>query len=131
MSSGNLIRATLAEVWNGGRWTVTPTPNPPIAGAAGLETVSCTGLTICMATGSYIDQTGEYGYTLSEEWNGSTWTRLPIKSPGAFADELHGVSCSGPSSCMAVGDFIGIGDEFTLANAWNGSAWTRVKAPQP
>ena len=70
-------------MWNGGRWTVTPTPNPPIAGAAGLETGSCTGLTICMATGSYIDQTGEYGYTLSEEWKRLHLDAPPHQEPGS------------------------------------------------
>jgi hypothetical protein len=35
------------------------------------------------------------------------------------------------SSCMAVGDFTGTGNEMTLAEAWNGTAWSVVKTPHP
>lgn len=128
---GSPVRVTLAESWNGLRWTAVRTPNPAGAGAAGLESVSCPGPDSCMATGSWTDRTGEYGFTLAEQWDGTSWKRLGTPSPGSFADELHGVSCAGPAACMAVGDFIGTGDEFTLAEAWDGNGWTLVKTPQP
>ncbi len=44
---------------------------------------------------------------------------------------LNGVSCTSPSSCMAVGEFTGIGNEMTLAEAWNGTSWSVVKTPRP
>ena len=32
---------------------------------------------------------------------------------------------------MAVGDFIGIGNELTLAESWNGTSWNVVNTPHP
>jgi hypothetical protein len=52
-------------------------------------------------------------------------------SPGSFGDELRGVSCRTASSCLAVGDFTGTGNEFTLAEAWNGTSWTVIRTPRP
>jgi hypothetical protein len=129
--TGNLGNATLAEQWGGRNWRVQPTPNPAGAGAAGFDAVSCTSPSQCMATGAALDQTGESQFTLAEAWNGTDWSLLHTPSPGSFGDELLGTSCTSASSCMAVGDFTGTGDEMTLAEAWNGTAWSVVKTPHP
>lgn len=84
-----------------------------------------------MAAGSGTDPTGESGFTLAEAWNGTSWSLLRTPSPGSFADELRGVSCTSSSSCMAVGDFTGTGNEHTLAEAWNGTHWSLVPTPHP
>jgi hypothetical protein len=45
---------TLAEAWNGTRWVVQTAPDP--SGAvygSGLEAVSCSSATACVAVGSY------------------------------------------------------------------------------
>ena len=126
-----MVRATLAEQWNGSRWQARPSPNPRGAGAAGLGGVSCTGPASCMAVGGGVDQTGESGFSIAEQWNGTTWALLRTPSPGSTNNELRGVSCTSASSCMAVGDFTGIGNEHTLAEAWNGTKWTVVATPRP
>jgi len=128
---GEPVRGTLTEAWNGTRWSAVPSPNPRGSGAAALGSVSCTGLASCMSTGSANDMTGEYEITLAEAWDGSAWTILRTPSPGSFADELRGVSCTTSLSCMAVGDYVGIGDEFTLAERWDGSVWKLVPTPRP
>jgi hypothetical protein len=84
-----------------------------------------------MATGSWNDHTGEYEFTLAETWNGSGWSLLPTPSPGSFADELRGVSCTNSAACIAVGDFEGTGFGRPLAEAWNGTSWSRVRIPSP
>jgi hypothetical protein len=126
-----LVNATLSEQWNGSRWQVRSSPNPGGANFAGLNSVSCTGPTACMATGGGASGEGESGFTLAESWNGASWSLIPSPSPGSFSDELLGVSCTSPGSCMAVGDFEGTGNQFTLAEAWNGTRWTIVKTPRP
>ena len=58
--------------------------------------------------------------TLSERWNGSTWSIVPTPSgePG-----LVSVSCVSQSFCMAVG--VGSNnDPGHLAEEWNGMVWT-------
>jgi hypothetical protein len=130
-SGVTLVNATLSEQWNGSGWQVRSSPNPGGANFAGLNSVSCTGPTACMATGGGASGEGESGFTLAESWNGTSWSLVPSPSPGSFSDELRGVSCTSPASCMAVGDFEGTGNQFTLAEAWNGTRWTTVKTPHP
>jgi hypothetical protein len=129
--TGNLVSATLAEQWNGTSWKVVPSPNSPGAGADGLNGVACPAAAACMAVGSGVDQTGESGFNVAEAWNGTSWSLLRTPNPGSTNDELRGVACATSSSCMAVGDFTGIGNEMTLAEAWNGTAWSVVTTPHP
>jgi hypothetical protein len=126
-----LVNGTLSEQWNGSRWQVRPSPNPKGANFAGFSGISCTGPAACMATGGGASGEGESGFTMAQSWNGTSWNLVKSPSPGSFSDALLGVSCTGPSSCMAVGNFQGIGNEFTLAEAWNGTAWSVVKTPNP
>ena len=43
---------TWTELWNGSTWTAVPSPNAsPVQN--GLQSVSCTGIAVCVAVGSY------------------------------------------------------------------------------
>jgi hypothetical protein len=126
-----MVNATLAEQWNGQRWTTLATPNPRGAGGAGLGGVSCTSPTSCMSTGSAFDQTGESSFNVAEAWNGTSWSLLRTPSPGSTNNELRGLSCTSASRCMSVGDETGIGNEHTLAEIWNGTTWAVVPTPHP
>jgi hypothetical protein len=126
-----LVNGTLSEQWNGTGWKVRQSPNPKGANFAGLDSVWCSGPAACMATGGGASGEGESGFTVAQSWNGTSWSLLKSPSPGSFSDALLGVSCTGSSNCMAVGNFQGIGNEFTLAEAWNGTAWSVVKTPHP
>lgn len=69
-SSGTL--KTLAEVWNGGTWSISTARTIKNAGTT-LRSVSCLSSTSCNAVGSDISSsTGHYA-TLAEAWNGMTW----------------------------------------------------------
>jgi hypothetical protein len=63
VGSGN----TLAERWNGKRWSVQPTPNPT---GVYLSHVSCWSTRACTAVGTYNNQAGQT-LTLVERWNQS------------------------------------------------------------
>jgi hypothetical protein len=84
-----------------------------------------------MGVGSSRDQTGESDFTLGEAWNGTSWSLQRTPSPLSVFNDLNGISCTSSSSCMAVGDATGIGNEVTLAEAWNGTHWSVVKTPHP
>jgi hypothetical protein len=126
----SLAAGTLAQRWNGKRWRTQPSPNPAGADSAGFSGVSCTGPTACMAAGSAAAQADAGEFTVAEAWNGSTWKLLKTPSPSSVAEFL-GVSCTSPSSCMAVGDFEGTSSQATLAESWNGTHWSVVKTPHP
>lgn len=108
---------TLAEVWNGTKWTISKTPNAAKGG--GLSGVSCTSVSKCMAVGA----------NLAESWNGKTWLLLKIGKPQGTAARLSSVSCTRAGPCYAVGDNFSDGVEFAVAEIWNGSKWSVQQVP--
>jgi hypothetical protein len=126
-SSGGL---TLAEAWNGTRWSVQPTPNPAGGTFGGLAAVSCTAATACVAVGSY--NNGTAAVTLAEAWNGTSWTIQPTPNPsGAGFSTLAGVSCFTAFACTAVGSSYDGSNFVTLAEAWDGTKWSIQSTPNP
>ena len=134
-------RVTLAEVWNGTAWRVTPTPNPAGALSSHLSGVSCVSASACTAVGYYTTNTcvcGGTRVTLAEVWNGTAWQIKPTPNP-VFASSsiLSGVSCVSTSACTAVGGFICGGDSkcsgthATLVEVWNGAAWQITPSSNP
>jgi hypothetical protein len=64
---------SLAEHWNGKRWSVQAAAAPPSGGTNGvLVGVRCTSAVSCAAVGSY-DNSSDVGKTLAEHWNGKHW----------------------------------------------------------
>jgi hypothetical protein len=67
-------------------------------------------------------------HTLAERWNGTTWRIQPTPNPaGVQFASLAGVSCTGPSACLAAGG----SDHGTLAERWNGTTWRIQPTPNP
>jgi hypothetical protein len=60
---------TLIEHWNGVRWKVIPSPNPPSAYLNVLWGISAISRTDIWAVG-----TTDYGSTLIVHWNGTSWS---------------------------------------------------------
>jgi hypothetical protein len=114
--------ATTAELWNGSTWSPLVMPTVPnSAGGAVLGGVSCVSVNFCIAAGYAYPPADESSYTsLIEQWSGGAWS--VVANPGAPASDnyLYDVSCTGTTSCTAVGG---------TANApyveqLNGSTWT-------
>jgi hypothetical protein len=90
---------TLAESWNGVRWSVVPSPSPHRGSDSDLASVSCISAAWCTATGSSV---GDQALTLIESWNGTRWSVVPSPNRGN-ASYLNGVSCTSASACTATG----------------------------
>ncbi len=126
---------TLAELWNGGSWSLTPTPNQGVS-YNGLAAVSGSSPSSMWAVGSYGDSTNNWDPNiLAEFWNGSSWT---INSPAAIAPAtsgcgsmLNGVWDGGSSNVWAVGLLGGCANLTALTEHWNGSSWTAVTPQDP
>ena len=130
------VLVTLAEVLDGTSWKITPTPNPRGYGGPSflLSGVSCTAADACQAVGDWEGFTsGAVGATLAEVWNGTTWKLQPIPNPKSYGGGiLQGVSCSGPASCAAVGNYdTPGGSTLALAEGWTGKAWVIRPVPAP
>ena len=93
---------SLAEKWDGTKWTLQSSPNPEGAKETVLRGISCTSSTACTAVGSFKSSAG-IQLSLAERWTGSNWTIHSTPNPeGAKSSNLAGVSCLA-ASCEAVG----------------------------
>ncbi len=121
---------TLAERWNGTRWSIQTTPNPagPRFDTDQLNAVSCTSSTSCTAVGNRFTN-GYQTFTLAERWNGATWSILTTPSP-TDGSQLTGVWCTSAAACTAVGSYYN-GAHLTLAERWNGATWSIQSTPNP
>jgi hypothetical protein len=92
---------TLAESWNGHRWSVVSSADRGSQGSV-LAGVSCPGPADCVAVGyDYYTASGN-ARALVESLGASGWSTTPSPSPSADA-QLHGVACTGAARCEAVG----------------------------
>lgn len=92
---------TLAETWNGTRWSIVPTPRARNGDSTVLAGVSCTGAANCVAAGDRADGFGNAD-TLVESWDGSAWSVTSSPNPRP-AQQLLGVDCTRGPRCVAVG----------------------------
>ncbi len=119
---------TLVEQWNGASWSILTTPNATSDADNDLDGVSCVSTTFCQAVGGYDNGSGES--TLILQWNGTVWqTVASPNTVGADRDYLYGVSCSGTSLCMAVGEADAGSGYANLVEQWNGRSWSVVSVP--
>jgi hypothetical protein len=113
---------TLAEVWRGRHWQITPTPPLEVSEDNSLEAVSCSSPANCMAAGYTGNQ------ALIEHWDGASWTIQPAPRPeGSTSSLLYGVSCVTRKFCMAAG-YYNTGIAFT--EIWTGKRWSIRAAEQ-
>lgn len=125
--------STLAELSNGSRWVILPTPN-----AAGTENVldgvSCSRAASCVAVGFTV-RAGGVVLPLALGFDAGRWAVQPTPSPGPGAEaSLASVSCTATDACTAVGSYSPAGPDAVsqpLALHWNGSGWTIEPTPNP
>lgn len=122
---------TLAERWNGHRWSVQRTPDPRSTPDSNLVGVSCPSATSCMAVGETNTTNGSHYVPFTERWNAGRWS---IQStPHGNNWYLYGVSCSLSTACIAVGSYLDrtVHRNLTLAERWNGRRWAVLRTRNP
>jgi hypothetical protein len=93
-----------------------------------LKGVSCARAGFCMAVGYY--PAGTRYQTLTERWDGSSWSRLSSPNPGdTQGNFLSAVSCASATFCMAAGSYSTGGKGRTLTEKWDGTRWNLVSSP--
>jgi len=119
---------TLAERWNGSRWSVQHTPVPAGAIWSRFLGVSCTSARACTAAGYYFNAAQQV-LPLVLRWNGRHWLIQAARYPaGSVASGFFAVSCTSARACTAAGArTTSAGETTTLAERWNGSKW-RIQA---
>jgi hypothetical protein len=125
---------TLAEHWNGTGWTVETMPSLPKDFRNPLEVaVSCASVTSCVATTWSSPPSIGGTASLTERWNGKSWSIQQIPAPlGGKKPTLNDISCFSPANCTAVGSFANSKSiELPLAEHWDGTTWTAQTPPLP
>ena len=122
--NGSTTQFMLAEAWNGSTWTRQHPLAPPESDNTDLSTTSCSSST-CTATGTYTDKLSGSQEGMAETWNGSTWSEETLPGSGLYNVHMTGLSCTSPTSCIAVGD--GTDSEknaASFAEALTGADWS-------
>jgi hypothetical protein len=138
-AKGN-YKKLLAERWNGSSWSIQTTPSPSEAkGPVKLRGVSCASATACTAVGSYAPVASENPIeqrTLTESWNGTSWSVQSSPNSAQKVNGLSAVSCSATGACTGVGivqpeaEILSkVADRASLAERWNGISWSVQTTP--
>jgi hypothetical protein len=91
----------VAERWDGTAWQWQHLPK---AGFDSLLGVSCTATAACTAVGNSSKQlSGIPLSTMALTWNGTSWRRAVTPSPAGRSSQRSAVSCTAPTTCVAVG----------------------------
>lgn len=93
---------TLIEHWDGGGWSIVTSPSP--ASNDTLTGVAARSATDVWAVGTRVDRSGAIPIdrTLTEHWNGTSWSVVASPNVGANDNLLNGVSAT-PGDVWAVG----------------------------
>lgn len=130
------VAQTLAEHWNGSAWSIVPTPNQG-AGDNVLSSVVAIGPTDAWAVGYSRADNNSPRQSLTEHWNGSSWTNIPNPQVASASNSLFGVGADASNDVWAVGRSLAVPTTIlgprgqTLTMHWNGSAWSTVATPTP
>jgi hypothetical protein len=116
------LTATLAEHWDGVRWSIVPTPAIS-APTVQLNSIAAVNSGNVWAAGYSDNPNCLCGQTIVEHWNGSRWTRLTTPNPGV-ADYLTGIAATSATDVWVVGyEWISNFVEFPLLLHYDGRTW--------
>jgi hypothetical protein len=106
-----------------------PGGEPPRASGSFLA--ATTVLSPCDAWAVGWAANGGVNQTLTEHWDGASWTVVASPDPGTAANLLNGVHAISSDDVWAVGAYADSSADRTLILHWNGSSWTKVASPNP
>ena len=121
---------SLAEHWNGRRWSVVPTVNVDLQNVLGA--VYAAGADDVWAVGYHDNARSTDGAPLLEHWDGSQWSVVTAPmTPFAVFSALDAVDGSSADDIWAVGAGFkrSRSPSQTLTMHWDGIAWTYVPSP--
>jgi hypothetical protein len=120
------IRRTLTEHWNGADWVVMSSPNPSPGNYSELDGVSVLGSNDAWAVGYYDD--GTTYRTLTEHWDGSSWTVVPGAGI-ASNNSLNDVAMLDSGNVWAVGVYSAGNYGRTLVERYSLTCYTPTPIP--
>lgn len=127
---GHQASLAFAAILNNGSWRGVTPPVPDGVTQLQLDDVSCWA-SGCVVVGSAVDATN-HKVPITETLDGTTWSIIPMPIPAGATDaELHGLSCTGKSSCVAAGSATVGGKAEPLVSRLNAAGWHPRTLPAP
>jgi hypothetical protein len=121
---------TLIETLKRVTWTVATSPSAPSPFTVDfLNGVSCISATHCVAAGFAATSTAMQSRTLIETLGVGGWKITPSPNTASPLNELYGISCSSPVSCVAVGDAGTMASQKTLIETLSDGSWRVTSSP--
>jgi len=123
---------TAAEHWNGTTWTVVSTPDSG-SGENALNSVTAITKNDIWAVGYWqpVKKTDASFHTLTEHWNGTSWSVVASPTVGTESNTLTGVSAISTNDVWATGYYFSGRVRQTLTEHWDGTSWSVVTSPDP
>ena len=116
--------APLIEYWNGGQWSISASPAPLLTDGE-LSSVSCTSTSSCMAVGETSTPGGPVAQTMTDQWNGVSWSTVLSANGAGQGSGLISISCPTGTFCMALGQTSSnTSGEVPFDLVWDGGAWS-------
>ena len=126
--SGKFVQQTLIEHFDGTVWSVVPSPSPGALQNILFGVAAITDSDV-WAVGAEQDASGLW-HTLTEHWNGSTWSVVNAVDAGSSGNQFYAVQAIAPDDVYAVGQQAGAAfPNQALAEHWDGKAWSVVASP--
>jgi hypothetical protein len=101
-------------------WHVVPTPNARVPYSTSMKGIAVESSTDVWAVGGALDPSTEKDFAVSDRWNGSAWTRVPVDA--GYASRLRDVFAPDASDAWAVGAKA----RQALIERWDGDSWGRA-----
>lgn len=117
---------TLILHYNGTAWAQVASKNPSGLANA-LLAVTASSASDVWAVGLKCSSGCANLLTLTEHWNGSSWSNVSSPSPSSQGNILTGVASFPTHKAWTVG----AAGTHTLVMRWTGSKWSRVTSPNP
>src|SRR5579864_4148631 len=121
--------AATAKTGSCGTWNLVSSPNT--GGLSVLEAV-VGGINNAWAVGYFSDSSFKNTYTLTEHWNGTSWSIISSPNTRSGINLLIGVAqVPKATQAWAVGYSEDIfGNDSALIEYWNGKSWSIIPAPK-
>jgi hypothetical protein len=123
---------TAAEHWDGTSWTIATTPDEG-TGENALNSVSAIATNDIWAVGYWqmTKKTDASFHTLTEHWDGTSWTIVPSPTVGVESNTLTGVTAISTHNVWATGYYFSNRVRQTLVEHYDGTSWSVVSSPDP
>jgi hypothetical protein len=126
-----ILKAAI-EHWDGTSWSIVTSPNPNPGGSSTLQGIAAISANDIWAVGTFggtsVVPTEK---TLTEHWDGTSWSIISSPSPAANQNELFAVTALSDGTVAAVGHQEGVNTDQPLILQNSASAPTSAAATSP